>query len=390
MSGKLSSRIVDAIRSVVGTRPVGLHEPTFVGNELSYLKECIETTYVASRGSFIERFESYLSEYTGSRFVVAVSSGTAALHVSLVLAGVEANDEVLIPDITFVATANAVTYCGAYPHIVDCEEESLGIDVPKLKRYLEDNTEQRSGVCVNKNTQRVIKAIVPMHVFGHPVELDSLLEVAHNHQIKLIEDAAEALGSFYQGKHVGCFGLMGALSFNGNKVLTTGGGGAILTDDKELGERARHLSRTARVEHPWNYDHDEVGFNYRLPNLNAALGCAQMEQLESFLVDKRRLFGRYQGAFHGIPGLRMIEEPPASKSNYWLQTLMLDREYASERDHVLAVANEHGYQTRPIWRPMSDLAVYGHCPRMENLTSKTLAARALNIPSSPGIDKDVR
>ena len=390
MSGKLSSRIVDAIRSVVGPQPAGLHEPTFSGNELAYLKECIETTYVASKGSFIERFESYLSEYTGSRFVVAVSSGTAALHVSLILAGVEANDEVLIPDITFVATANAVTYCGAYPHIVDCEEVNLGIDVLKLKHYLEENTEQRSGLCVNKNTQRAIKAIVPVHAFGHPVELDSLLELAHNYQIKLIEDAAEALGSFYRGKHVGCFGLMGALSFNGNKVLTTGGGGAILTDEKELGERARHLSRTARVDHPWNYDHDEVGFNYRLPNLNAALGCAQMEQLESSLADKRRLFARYQGEFQGIPGLRMIEEPPTSKSNYWLQTLVLDGEYASERDYVLAVANEHGYQTRPVWRPMSDLAVYGHCPRMKNLASRTLAARALNIPSSPRIGKDVR
>jgi len=390
MSGKLSSRIVDAIRSVAGPQPAGLHEPTFSGNELAYLKECIETTYVASKGSFIERFESYLSEYTGSRFVVAVSSGTAALHVSLILAGVEANDEVLIPDITFVATANAVTYCGAYPHIVDCEEVNLGIDVLKLKHYLKENTEQRSGLCVNKNTQRAIKAIVPVHAFGHPVELDSLLEIAHNYQIKLIEDAAEALGSFYRGKHVGCFGLMGALSFNGNKVLTTGGGGAILTDEKELGERARHLSRTARVDHPWNYDHDEVGFNYRLPNLNAALGCAQMEQLESSLADKRRLFARYQGEFHGIPGLRMIEEPPTSKSNYWLQTLVLDGEYASERDNVLAVANEHGYQTRPVWRPMSDLAVYGHCPRMKNLASRTLAARALNIPSSPRIGKHVR
>jgi len=388
MSGQLSSRIADAIRSVVGPQPAGLHEPTFSGNELTYLKECIDTTYVASKGGFIERFESDLSEYTGSRFVVAVSSGTAALHLSLILAGVEANDEVLIPDITFVATANAVAYCGAYPHLVDCEEVNLGMDVLKLKHYLEENTEQRSGVCVNKSTQRIIRAIVPMHVFGHPVELDSLLEVAHNHQIKLIEDAAEALGSFYQGKHVGSFGVMGALSFNGNKTLTTGGGGAILTNDKELGERARHLSRTARVDHPWNYDHDEVGYNYRLPNLNAALGCAQMEQLDTFLLNKRRLFARYQSAFREIPGIKMIEEPPTSKSNYWLQTLVLDGQYASERDDVLAVANEQGYQTRPVWRPMSDLAVYGHCPRMKNLASKALAARALNIPSSPGIGID--
>ena len=389
MSGNFSSRIIAAIRSVVGPGPVALHEPSFSGKELAYLTECIETTHVATKGRFIEQFESQLSSYTGSRFVVAVSSGTAALHLSLLLAGVREDDEVLIPDLTFVATANAVSYCGALPHLMDCEERHLGLDTVKLKQYLTQNTEQRSGVCVNRNTERVIRAIVPMHTFGHPVDMEPLMQLAHDFRINLVEDAAEGVGSFYQGKHVGSFGVLGALSFNGNKILTTGGGGAILTDDKELSERARHLIRVARVSHSWSFDHDAVGYNYRLPNLNAALGCAQMEKIENFLVNKRRLFLSYKKTFHDSPELKMIAEPPKAKSNYWLQTMLLNEEVANERDALLEAANNEGYQVRPAWRPMSELPFLGKCPRMTDLRSTTLAARIVNLPSSPGIITNV-
>ena len=270
--------ILAALRSAVGPGPLALHEPHFAGNEWSYLKECLDSTYVSSVGRFVDRFEQELAAYTGVKHAVAVVNGTAALHVALRLAGVESGDEVLTPALTFVATSNAVSYCGAAPHFVDAEERTLGVDARALRAYLSGATERHGGGCVNRRTGRVIRAIVPMHVFGHPVDLDGLAAVAHDFGMVMVEDAAESLGSFYHGMHTGSFGLLGTLSFNGNKTITTGGGGAILTNDAALARAAKHLTTTARVPHRWEYRHDEIGFNYRLPNLNAALGCAQLEQ----------------------------------------------------------------------------------------------------------------
>ena len=334
MNLPLPDKIVNAIQSVVGEGPVGLHEPTFTGNEWLYVKECLDTTFVSSVGKFVDRFEDDLASYTGAKHAVAVVNGTAALHIALVLAGVQTNDEVLVPSLTFIATANATTYCGATPHFVDSEDSTLGIAPAKLRDYLEAHTAQHSGQCINIATGQVIRAMVPMHTFGHPVDIDGLLAVAHDFNIVLVEDAAESLGSLYHGHHTGTFGLMGTLSFNGNKTITTGGGGAILTNDSAIARRAKHITTTARLPHAWELIHDEIGYNFRLPNLNAALGCAQLEQLPDKLISKRKLFNRYQTAFAAIKEAKLIAEPAQCESNYWLQTIMLNADQAHQRDAI--------------------------------------------------------
>jgi perosamine synthetase len=377
-----SGRILEALRTVVGPGPVGLHEPQFAGNEWRYLKECLDSSYVSSVGKFVDRFEADLASYTGAKHAVAVVNGTAALHVALLLAGVQAGDEVLVPAMTFVATSNAVSYCGAVPHFVDSEESSLGMDPHALREYLARVTESRGGSCVNRDTGRVIRAVVPMHVFGHPVDIDGLLSVAHEFGLVMVEDAAESLGSFYHGAHTGTFGLLGTLSFNGNKTITTGGGGAIITDNAQLASAAKHLTTTAKVPHRWAYRHDEVGFNYRLPNLNAALGCAQLEQLPGLLAAKRRLHERYAQAFAPIPGVRLVTEPAGCRSNYWLQTLVLDPAAAGERDEVLALSNDSGFMTRPVWDLNHRLPAYRNSPRMPLPVAESLEQRLINLPSS--------
>ena len=288
----LISQTVAAIRNVVGVKPAVLHEPRFGGREWEYVKECLDSTFVSSVGKFVDRFEAELAAYTGAKHAVAVMNGTAALHIALLLAGVQAQDEVLVPALTFIATVNAVSYCNAVPHFVESEESCFGIDPVALRIYLDALTEQRDGQCINKQTGRVIRAIVPMHTFGHPNLIKELLELAHDFKLVVVEDAAESIGSYYRGRHTGTFGLLGTLSFNGNKTITTGGGGAILTNDSVLAARAKHLTTTAKLPHAWHYVHDEIGYNYRLPNLNAALGCAQLEQLPQFIQAKRILFGR--------------------------------------------------------------------------------------------------
>jgi perosamine synthetase len=384
-NSNLPQDIVRAIKSAVGGGPLGLHEPRFNGNEWVYLKECLDSTFVSSVGKFVDRFEDDLANFTGAKRAVAVVNGTAALHVALRLAGVEAGDEVLLPALTFIATANAVAYCQATPHFVDSEERSLGMDVVALREYLLNITEIRNGQCVNRNTGRVIRAMVPMHTFGHPVDIDALLALAHDFHLQLIEDAAESLGSTVGGQHTGTFGLMGTLSFNGNKTITTGGGGALLTNDVELGKRAKHITTTAKLPHRWNFVHDEVGFNYRLPNLNAALGCAQLEQLPGFLLDKRHLFEQYQAAFANVPGVHLVAEPNGCNSNYWLQTLLLDAAHADQRDAVLAATNDAGLMTRPIWALMNQLPMYANAPRAPLPVAESLEQRVINIPSSSGL-----
>lgn len=381
----LDLQIVQAIRSVTGPGPVVLHEPCFNGNEWIYLKECLDSTFVSSVGKFVDRFEADLAAYTGARHAVALVNGTAALHVALILAGVRPGDEVLLPALTFVATANAVVYCGGTPHFVESAEDTLGVDPRALRDYLSQVTELRGGQCVNRATGRVIRALVPMHTFGHPVQIEGVMALAHDFRLALVEDAAESLGSTVGGRHTGTFGLMGTLSFNGNKTITTGGGGAILTNDAALARHAKHLTTTAKVPHRWAYLHDEVGFNYRLPNLNAALGCAQLEQLPAFIAAKRRLYARYKVAMAGLPAVRLFAEPQGCTSNYWLQTLLLDKAFADRRDDVLAATNDAGLMTRPAWTLMHHLPVYQTCPRMDLLIAESLERRLVNLPSSASL-----
>lgn len=371
-----------AIREALGNGPVPLHSPIFSGSEWSLVKECLDSTYVSSIGQFVDRFEADLAGYTGARHAIAVVNGTAALHISLLLAGVQENDEVLVPALTFIATANAVSYCNAVPHFVDSDEATLGISSQALRAYLERITKQQKGCCVNKATGRVIRALVPMHTFGHPSQLDELLQIADDFQLTLIEDAAESLGSFYRGRHTGTFGRLGVLSFNGNKIITTGGGGAILTNDIALAHRAKHITTTAKKSHIWHYDHDEIGYNYRMPNLNAALGCAQMEQMPSLLKRKRELFEAYANAFANVEGLSIIEEPEYCESNYWLQTLLLDEDHVAQRDLLLSEFNNAGYGSRPAWKLISHLKPYLTCPSMKLPIAESLSKRLLNIPSS--------
>ncbi|WP_197712152.1 LegC family aminotransferase [Polynucleobacter necessarius] len=384
----LPNQVVEAIRSVAGDEVAALHEPSFDGNEWLYLKQCLDSTFVSSVGKFVDRFEKDLSKFTGAKHVVAVVNGTSALHIALKLAGVKAGDEVLIPALTFIATANAVTYCNAIPHFVDSEIGTLGVDAIKLRNYLIDYTDQRSGLCINRYTGRVIRALVPMHTFGHPVDIDGLLRVASDFNIAMIEDAAESLGSYYHGKHTGTFGILGTLSFNGNKTITTGGGGAILTNDADLACRAKHLTTTAKLAHLWEFSHDEVGYNYRMPNLNAALGCAQLERLPFKLAAKRALYERYQNAFAKVAGIKLMAEPSKCHSNYWLQTLLLDSENSNMRDSILKATNDAGFMTRPAWTLMHELAPYKECPRMDLSMAQTLAKCLINIPSSAGLVVD--
>jgi aminotransferase in exopolysaccharide biosynthesis len=384
-SEALTDSVVQALHSVVGSGPVGLHEPSFEGNEWNYLKECLDSTYVSSVGKFVDQFENDLASYTGAKYAISVVNGTAALHIALKLAGVQAGDEVLIQALTFVATANAVTYCNATPHFVDSEESTLGIDTAKLREYLNDNTSQQSGQCINRNTGKIIRALLPMHTFGHPSDLDGLLSISHDFNIVLVEDAAESIGSYRGGQHTGTFGLLGTLSFNGNKTITTGGGGAILTNNADLARHAKHLTTTAKLPHPWEFRHDEIGYNYRMPNINAALGCAQLQQLPSMLEAKRNLFKRYQHAFAGIQGVKLFSEPDNCQSNYWLQTILIDGDQVKNRDLVLEATNLAGLMTRPAWVLMNELEPFNNSPSANLSTAQSLSRRIINIPSSPGL-----
>jgi perosamine synthetase len=381
----LPDQIVSAIHSVVGAGPVSLHEPTFAGNEWLYVKECLDSTFVSSVGKFVDRFEDDLAAYTGAKHAVAVVNGTAALHIALLLAGVKVNDEVLMPALTFIATANAISYCGATPHFLDSEDTTLGIAAAKLRDYLQTHTQQHSGQCVNIATGQVIRAMVPMHTFGHPVDINGLLAVAHDFNIVIVEDAAESLGSTYHGQHTGTFGLMGTLSFNGNKTITTGGGGAILTNNAAIAKRAKHITTTAKLPHAWEFIHDEIGYNYRLPNLNAALGCAQLEQLPAKLMAKRKLFKHYQAAFAPVAGAKLIAEPAQCLSTYWLQAIMLNADQIHHRDAILQATNQVGLMTRPVWRLMHQLTPFISCPRMDLAAAELLAQQLINIPSSPSL-----
>ncbi len=380
----LADGVVDAVRSVLGetNATLALHEPEFAGREWEYVKDCIDSGWVSSAGSYVDRFERDLAAFTGAKFAVATANGTAALHICLLLAGVEPGDEVLMPTLTFIAAANAVSYVGAMPHFVDSEPGSLGVDAAKLEAHLLNVAHVVDGTTRNRSTGARIRALVPMHVFGHPCDLDALNTLAARWNLALVEDAAEALGSWYHGTHAGTTGIASALSFNGNKVLTTGGGGAVLTNDEALARRAKHLTTTARVPHRWSFVHDEVGFNYRLPNLNAALGCAQLERLDEMLTRKRQLATRYAAAFGSLAGVEFVREPTGTTSNYWLNAILLPAGCAESRDDVLAALNNARYMARPVWTLMHRLPMYAACPRMNLSCAESLDERIVNLPSS--------
>lgn len=378
----LPERVTRALAAVLGERKVGLHEPRFEGREAEYLQQCLDSTFVSSVGPFVDRFEAELAQYAGVKHAVAVVNGTAALHVALLVAGVCPGDEVLVPALTFVATACAVRYCNAVPHFVDSSFATLGLDPHALRAHLAENCVMRDGLCVNRLSGRIVRAVVPMHTFGHPVEMEPLLALADAYGLAVIEDAAESLGSTWHGRQTGSFGRLGTLSFNGNKTITTGGGGAILTDDSMLAKRAKHLTTTAKRPHRWAFVHDELGYNYRLPNLNAALGVAQLEQLPKLLAAKRHLYERYATVFAGFSGARLVAEPEGAYSNYWLQTLLLDEDCADQRDAVLAATNDAGYMTRPSWDLMPTLAHFSDCPSASLPVANALAQRLINVPSS--------
>ncbi len=367
---KVLAALRDVLNSQDGT--IALHEPQFRGNEWAYVKECIDTGWVSSVGKFVDNFESMLVEYTGVKQAVAVVNGTAALQIALKLVGVVPDDEVLVPALTFVATANAVCYCGAIPHFVDSEEKTLGLDPKKLEAYLEDISEVREDGCFNKQTNRYIRAVVPTHIFGHPVDLDPLMLVCKRFHLEMVEDATEALGSLYNNKHSGHWGKMSALSFNGNKSITTGGGGAILTNDEKRGKLAKHLTTTAKKPHRWAYHHDQIGYNYRLPNINAALGCAQMEQLPSIIQKKRALAKRYQQVFEDVDGIRCFKEADFVRSNYWLNALLLDEDKEENRDALLEVLNNDGITSRPVWTLLQKLPMFKACPKMDLASAESL------------------
>ena len=377
--------VIKAVKSALGVSKAELHAPCFVGNEQKYLQDCIESTFVSSVGAYVDRFEKDLAFYTGARRAVAVVNGTAGLKIALQLAGVQAGDEVIVPSFTFVATANAVKYLGAVPHFVDSNELTLGLDPEALRAWLMSTAEFSIDGYRNRTTGRRIRAMIPMHTFGHPCNLEGLLSVAHDYRLVVVEDAAESLGSFYQGKHTGTFGKLGVLSFNGNKIITTGGGGAILTNDERLADYAKHLTTTAKQPHPWDYIHDEIGYNYRMPNLNAALGCAQLEQLPVFLAAKRKLFHKYKDAFEKVKGVEIMREPNACESNYWLQAMILSKKFSHERNDIISLTNYSGLQTRPAWQLIHRLKPYQACPKSPLPIAESLVSRIINLPSGANL-----
>ena len=374
-------QITDFIRDLYGGGDfIPLAVPVFIGNEKKYLNECIDTTYVSSVGKFVDRFEEDTAKYTGCKRAVVCVSGTNALHMSLMLAGVERDDEVLTQALTFVATCNALSYIGAHPVFIDVDRDTMGLSPVAVREWLAKNSEQKNGECYNKRTGRRVKACVPMHTFGHPVHLDELVDVLKEYHIELVEDAAESIGSLYKGKHTGTFGKVGALSFNGNKTITTGGGGMMLFNDEELGVYAKHITTQAKIPHRWEFRHDHIGYNYRMPNINAALGCAQLEHIEEYVASKRETAKAYEEFFKDIPEIEFFVDTPDTRSNYWLNVVILkDKE---TQLNFLEYTNDHGVMTRPIWELMNRLPMFEKCENDGLKNTIWFADRVVNIPSS--------
>lgn len=373
--------IFDFIRKLYN-QPTGLiplHAPVFIGNEKKYLNECIDTTYVSYVGKFVTQFEDITKKYTKSEFAIAVSNGTSAMQIALMAAGVNPGDEVITQPLTFVATANAIFHCRAKPVFVDIEKSTLGMAPEKLEEFLSETTVLKSTGVYNKITSNKISACLPVHIFGHPCRIDKIIEICDRYNIPVVEDAAEALGSFYKERHLGTFGKLGILSYNGNKTITTGGGGMILTKDPDLAYFAKHITSTAKLPHKWEFIHDMAAYNYRMPNVNAAIGVAQMETLESFLINKREVSKTYMDFFHDQKQ-SFFKEPPEAKSNYWLNAITLND--LQERDIFLSSSYENGIITRPIWRLMNKLNMYKNCFKGNLDNAEWIEQRVVNIPSS--------
>lgn len=375
-----NEKVVGYIKELFGGQAfVPLHAPCFAGNEKKYLNECIDSTFVSSVGPFVDRFEEEMAAYTGARRAVVCVNGTNAIHLALMLVGVERGDEVLTQPLTFIATCNAISYCGAHPVFIDVDRDTLGLSPTKMEEWLAEHAEWRGDTVYNKHTGRRIKACLPMHTFGHPVRLNKLVEICRDYNLELVEDAAESVGSFYHGKHTGTFGKVGVLSFNGNKTMTTGGGGMLLFQDEALANRAKHLSTQAKVAHRWEFVHDEIGYNYRMPNINAALGCAQLETLPLFIEKKRELALLYRHYFNSI-GVEFIADTEGTQSNYWLNAILLNDR--AERDAFLEYTNSHGVMTRPIWQLMNRLPMFEHAQCGDLSNCEYFSDRIVNIPSS--------
>ena len=371
--------IIEFIRETYQTDAfIPLHEPVFFGNEKKYLNECIDSTFVSSVGKFVNQFEDMLTEFTGSKYAIATMNGTAAIHIALKLVGTDEQSEVITQPLTFIATCNAISYCGAKPVFVDVDRDTMGLSPLSLMTFLQENTEQRKEGCFNIDTGKRISAVMPMHTFGQPCRIEEIADICANHNIPLIEDAAESLGSYCNGKHTGTFARIGVFSFNGNKTITTGGGGMIVTNDETLAKRAKHLTTTSKIAHPYEFIHDEVGYNYRLPNINAALGCAQMENLDTILDNKQETAYFYEQFFNNTE-ITFVKETSGSKSNYWLNAIILKNK--AERDIFLKTTNDSGVMTRPIWQLMNRLPMFKSCQRDNLINSYWLEERVVNIPS---------
>lgn len=377
-----AQRVVSTVQSVVGTGRVGLHEPIISENDRLAVDNCLRSGFVSSVGEWVTRFEGALADYTGARFAVAMSSGTSALQIAIQAVGVQPGDEVLVPSLSFVATANAITHAGAIPHFVDISRKTLGLDPLALDVYLDQIAEKAETTPLNKTTGRRISAIVPMHCFGHPVEMESLLSVSRRWGVPVVEDAAEALGSFRGANHMGTLGVSGVFSFNGNKIVTSGGGGAIVTNDEQIAKYARHVSTTAKIAHPWEFDHDQVGYNYRMPNLNAALGWSQLQELGNRVEKKRLLAERYKEAFADFDDVGVFIEPDGARSNYWLNAIILGEQTEAFRDDILSIAHDSELYLRPAWRLLHQLKPYENHPRAPLAMSESIQRRIVNLPSS--------
>jgi perosamine synthetase len=358
---------------------IPLHEPKFIGNEKKYLNDCIDSTFVSSVGKFVNEFEKKIADYTGAKYAIATSNGTSALHISLLLASVGRNDEVITQPLTFVATCNAISYCGAQPVFVDVDRDTMGLSPSILRDFLENNTVVKNQQCINNKTGRAIKACIPMHTFGRPCRIDEIKDICDRYHIFLIEDAAESVGSLYKDKHTATFGQVGIMSFNGNKIITSGGGGCIITNNKTLAKKAKHLTTTAKVPHKWDFNHDMIGYNYRMPNLNAALLVAQLENLDNFIYGKRKLADKYEEFFKSID-CTFVEELIESKSNYWLNSIILKNKH--QRDEFLDETNLKNIMTRPIWTLMNKLPMFEYAQCSDLTNSEWLEERVVNIPSS--------
>lgn len=375
--------IIDATRSVTGPGEHHLHIPDLTHAEKAMVGDCIDDGFVSSVGPMIPEFEDRIKGFTGADHAVAMSSGTAAIHIALLAAGIKPGDEVLVPALTFVATGNAILYTGAVPHFVESTPDGFGIDPAALTDYLSRiSSINDAGELINTLTGRVIRCLLPVHIFGHIGAIETLSSIARQHNLMMVEDAAEALGSFSGGTHAGLHGDAGIISFNGNKLITTGGGGCLITNNASLAETARHLSTTAKKPHAFDYFHDQLGFNYRMNNLNAALGVAQMGRLDGLLKEKISLLDAYRQAFSGIDGASIYVHGRDEVSNYWLQALVLDKADYDYRDTIITAAHENGLLMRPIWRLLSHLPAFADCPRMDMPQAEALVQRIINLPSS--------